>query len=360
MQVTVDEEGETRIIDHYIVSAPIPGFARRSRFKVGDHVSAGDVLVELEPMRPTVLDPRARAEAQARVAAAAAALRAAEQDAEAARSEAELAETGLRRVRELVEKSLASQDQLDQANTRVLSTRASRRSAEFVVDVARFELEAANTALKYSGADDVLPAEIVRLRAPVDGDILKLYQESAAAVAAASPLVEIGNPRSLEAVVDVLSADAVRIEPGMRVIFKRWGGGPPLEGRVRRVEPVGFTKISALGVEEQRVNVISDFVSPPEQWVRLGDAYRVDASFVIWERDKALQIPASALFRHGNGWAVFVVADGAARLRTVEIGHRSGLLAHITEGLEAGETVITHPNDSIGDGTRVEPLNNDS
>jgi HlyD family secretion protein len=356
MQVTVEEEGRTRVIDRFVVSAPIDGYARRSAFDVGDPVRQGDVLAELEPTRSAVLDPRSRAEAQARVAAADAALHAAEQRADSAKTAAELARTEYNRARDLVGRKLAPQEQLDQATARLRSTKAEQRSAEFGVEVAQFQLEAAKTALRYSGAEATRPAEIVRIRAPVDGNILKIYQKSEGAVTSGAPLVEVGNPRSLEVVVDVLSADAVRIEPGMRVIFKRWGGHPPLEGRVRTVEPVAFTEVSALGVEEQRVNVIADFVSDPKLWARLGDGYRVDAAFVIWEQDNVLQIPASALFRHGDGWAVYTVNDGIAHLSEVRIGHRSGLTAQVTGGLKEGATVITHPGDNVGDGSRVEPL----
>lgn len=356
MQATVEEEGQTRVIDRFVVSAPIAGYARRNPFDVGDQVKEGDVLEELEPTRSAVLDPRSRAEAQARVSASQASLNAAKQRADAARTQAELAQTEYRRVRDLVARNLAPQEQLDQANARLRSAKAEQRSAEFGVEVAQFQLEAARTALKYSGAEDTPPAEIVRIRAPVDGSILKIYQKSEGAVASGTPLMEVGNPRSLEVVVDVLSADAVRIEPGMRVIFKRWGGNPPLEGRVRTVEPVAFTKVSALGVEEQRVNIIADFVSDPSRWARLGDGYRVDAAFVIWEQDDVLKIPASALFRHGDGWAVYTVNNGTADLTEVRIGHRSGLVAHVTKGLSEGATVITHPGDKIENGTRVEAM----
>jgi HlyD family secretion protein len=189
---------------------------------------------------------------------------------------------------------------------------------------------------------------------PVAGRILKLHRESEGIVAVAEPLVEVSNPRSLEVEVEVLSSDAVRISPGTRVLFERWGGDQPLEGAVRRIEPVGFTKISALGVEEQRVLVIADFTSPAETWERLGDNYRVEAVFVLWEGDNVLQVPASALFRLEQDWAVFVAANGHAGLRPVQVGHRSGLNAEITSGLQEGERVITHPGNEIEDGAAIE------
>jgi len=184
--------------------------------------------------------------------------------------------------------------------------------------------------------------------------VLRVLHESAGIVASGRVLLEVGDPRRLEVEVEVLSRDAVRIEPGGRVRFERWGGDRVLEGRVRTVEPTGFTKVSALGVEEQRVRVIADIGSPPEAWQKLGDGYRVEAGFIVWEDDDALTVPASALFRRDDGWAVFVVEDGRARLRPVETGPGSGLLTAVRQGLEAGETVIVHPGDEVEDGARVQ------
>ena len=189
---------------------------------------------------------------------------------------------------------------------------------------------------------------------PVTGRILSLIRESEGVVNAGQPLIEVGDPGLLEVEVEVLSADAVKITPGTEVRFERWGGEGALDGVVRIVEPVGFTKISALGVEEQRVSIVADIVSPAEQWQRLGDQYRVDAVFIVWRGDNVLHVPSSALFRNGQGWAAFVVEDGVARMREVEVGQRSGLRAEIRSGLTAGETVIVHPDDSIEDGTSIE------
>ena len=182
---------------------------------------------------------------------------------------------------------------------------------------------------------------------------LKINRESEGVIDVGQTLIEVGNPRTLEVVVEVLSADAVRISPGTKVIFERWGGEGTLEGVVRLVEPVGFTKISALGVEEQRVFVIADITSPPEQWQRLGDGYRVEAKFILWEEENVLQIPASSLFRHGDSWAVFAFQDDIAVRKTIEIGQRNGLSAQVVSGLNENENVITHPDDSIEDGVEV-------
>lgn len=354
LQVTVEEEGKTRVVDRFVISAPVPGYVRRIELKVGDAVSQGQVLVEIEPLRSVILDPRSRAEAQARVAAAEAALKVAQEDVQAAQAEADYAAAQLQRLRALFPKGYISVEALQQAEAAARRTQARRTSAQFAVEVAKFELEAARTALRYSVAQDSRKImEEAPVRAPVNGRVLKINHESEGVVQAGEPLLEVGDPNSLEVVVDVLSADAVRIAPGTRVLFERWGGGAPLEGSVRRVEPTGFTKISALGVEEQRVLVLADFTSPVEQWRRLGDGYRVEAKFILWEGDDVLQVPASALFRHREDWAVFVAENGRARLQAIKLGHRSGLAAEVVSPLREGDLVVVHPDDSIEDRARI-------
>jgi HlyD family secretion protein len=355
LQVTVEEEGKTRVIDRYVVSAPVAGYARRIDLQVGDTLHQGQVLLLLEPLRASVLDPRARAQAQANVGAAEAAVRAAEQVADAAVMEARLADTELRRIRDLRRKQLVPQADLDRAETRAHGAHSAQRSAEFAQDVANHELEVAHTALQYSAAQAPgKPAEQVSITAPVNGRVLKLYHESEGVVGAGEALIEIGDPTALEVEVEVLSSDAVRITPGMRVQFERWGGDGVLEGRVRQIEPAGFTKISALGVEEQRVRVIADITTEAQRWARLGDGYRIEARFILWRGDNVLQVPASALFRYQGGWAVFAVDGGRARRRGVLIGERNGLAAQVLKGVDAGVEVITHPDDTIDDGVRVE------
>jgi HlyD family secretion protein len=223
------------------------------------------------------------------------------------------------------------------------------------VNVAKHQLDAARTALRYTGNRSSNPEDMVQVLAPVSGRILKLQHECAGVVPRGEPLMEIGDTRSLEIETDVLSADAVKIKPGMSVLYERWGGENPLTGRVRRVEPVGFTKISALGVEEQRVLIISDITSPAEEWQTLGDGYRVESRFILWEDQDVLQIPASALFRSKGQWSLFVMRDDKARLRTVKVGRRNGLSAQILDGLAEGEAVITHPDNTITDGVGVKP-----
>ena len=354
LAVTVEEEGRTRVRDRFEVSAPVAGFVRRLDLDVGDSVVKSQVVAELEPLRSTVLDPRTHAEAQARVASAEYAIQAAEQKMAAAEAEASRAQHEFARRRKLRESGGVSQEEVDTAELLARRTAAEQRSAAFAVEVARFELEAARTALSYSAAQPT-PATIerVQVRSPVTGCVLKLVRQSEGVVAAGEVLIEIGDPAALEVAIDVLSSDAVRIAPGTLVRLSRWGGDADLLARVRVVEPAGFTKVSALGVEEQRVWVIADITSPPEQWQRLGDGYRVEASFVLWQGEDVLQVPAGALFRHGDGWAVFVVAGDRAVRRMVSLGHRSAEAAQVIDGLTSGERVVLHPSNRVEDGARV-------
>lgn len=353
LTVTIEEEGRTRVIDRYVISAPIDGVACRVQLEVGDPVEEGEMLLAISPLESQVLDPRTRAQARAQVAAAESALQAAREQAQAAAAAEQLAATEVKRLRPLMEKGMISRDVFDKALTEAQTTAAARRSADFSVEVARYELEAARTVLEYTFDPEHKPAERVPVRSPITGKILKVEHECEGPVRTGEPLLEVGDPSALEVEVDVLSADAVKIKPGMKVLFDRWGGEQLLEGRVRTVEPVGFTKISALGVEEQRVLVISDFTSPLEQWQRLGDGYRVEAQFVIWHEDDVLQVPASSLFRYNNGWALFVVEDGRARRREVNVGQRTGLTAQILSGVKPGESIINHPSDDVEDGGTI-------
>lgn len=354
LQITVEEEARTRVVDRYVLYAPVAGYLRRVDLDVGDEVALGETLAVLDPLRPSVLDPRARAEAEARVAAARAGLERTGAALRQVEAEAELAVEEYLRREGLLARELISRSEFDQALSRKNALTAARAAAASAVEVARFDLEAALAALRYSAAvDGDEPAETVPVRSPVSGRVLKVLQESAGVVSAGQPLLEVGDPRQLEVEVEVLSRDAVRIEPGGRVLFDRWGGEETLEGVVRTVEPTGFTKISALGVEEQRVLVIVDIDSPPESWQRLGHGYRVEAEFIVWERADALTVPASALFRRDDGWAVFVVDGGRARLQPVRPGPGSGLLTEVLEGVSAGDAVILHPDDAIDDGVPV-------
>ena len=351
LRVTLEQEGRTRVLDRYVVASPVTGHARRIPLEVGQAVVRGATVAELEPLRADTLDPRRQAEAAARIAAAGSALSGAEQRASAAASAAELAQAELQRVRALRLQGHVSSAAEDRAASDAQRSGAEQRSAQFAVAAARHELEAARTLLQYAGKPS--GTGLVTVRAPVAGKVLKIAHKSEGSVTSGQPLVEIGDPGALEVEVDLLSADAVRIPPGTRVVFERWGGEGALEGVVRMVEPAGFTKVSALGVEEQRVWVIVAFTSSASQWQRLGDGYRVESSFILWEGKDILQIPASAVFRDGEGWAVFAVEQGRAVKRSVQVGQRTGLLAQITSGLQAGDSVIIHPDDRVRDGVRV-------
>jgi HlyD family secretion protein len=354
LAITVEEEGRTRVRDRYVLHAPVAGYLRRIELDVGDAAPLGATLATLDPLRPATLDQRSRAEAGARVAAARAELAGREAAARQAVAEAELAAAEFARREGLVEKGLVSRSQFDEARSRMRATEAARRAATAAIEVARYELEAANAALRFTSSGEAgNPLETVPVRSPVEGRVLAIRQESAGVVAAGQPLLEVGDPGELEVEVEVLSRDAVRIAPGGRVLLERWGGEDALEGAVRTVEPTGFTKVSALGVEEQRVRVIVDLASPPDAWRRLGDGYRVEAVFIVWEREDALTVPASALFRRDNGWAVFAVEGGRAREREVTVGPGSGLLTEIVGGIEEGATVVVHPGDAVSDGVRV-------
>ena len=351
LRVSVEQEGRTRLVDRYVVTAPVNGYARRIQLNVGDAIERGAPLVTLEPQRADVLDRRRRAEAEARVAAAEDSVSSAEERVAAAASNASRLEKELERIRALRLAGHVSAELEDKAASEAERNAAELRSAKFAVATARHDYEAARTALEFAATGS--GAGAVAVRAPVAGRVLKIPRKSEGAVAVGQPLIEIGDPRALEVEVDVLSADAVRIQPGTRVVFQRWGGEGALEGVVRIVEPVGFTKVSALGVEEQRVWVIVAFTSPPEKWQRLGDGYRVEANFILWESADVLRIPASALFREGNGWAIFAVEQGKAVKRRVEIGQRNGLSAQLVSGINAGEQVVVHPDDRVRDGVNL-------
>ncbi|NCF28501.1 MAG: HlyD family efflux transporter periplasmic adaptor subunit [Gammaproteobacteria bacterium] len=356
--VTVDEEGETRVRDVFVLSAPVAGRVRRIEAEVGDAIVAEQTVVaEIEPVDPAFLDLRSEAQAQAALSAAEANKVLAEAELVEAEAEFEFAGAELQRARRLIKAETISEQALDDAERRHKTTRAAVATAGARLQVRRFELERAQAQLispvrtrSTNGACDCVP-----LLAPVHGRILRVLHKSEGVVEAGDPLVEIGDPADLEVVVDFLSSDAVKIRPGQRVIIEEWGGGVALSGHIRLVEPFGFTKISALGIEEQRVDVIIDFTSPPADWQRLGHGYQVEARVVLWEGADVRKLPLTALFRSGDEWAVFVEQDGRARLRVVEVGRRTGLEAEIVESVGSGDRVVVSPSDRISDGVRIRP-----
>jgi len=356
LKVTVEEEGKTRVKDRFVVSATVTGFMRRIKLDVGDHVQKGKTLVELEPLKSNLLDPRSHATAEATVSSAKASVKVEEERARAAAADVEYTRKNFERIKKLYEGGYVAKDTLEQAETGAKRAEANLLSAEAAVKVARFELDKAHTALRHSAAESAkIQDKIVTIQAPVNGRVLKIYHESEKVVQSGEALIDIGDAKNLEVKVEVLSADAVKIKPETPVLFERWGGNSTLSGKVRVVEPTGFTKISSLGVEEQRVLVIVDITSFPKSGQILGDGYRLEASFIIWEGKDVLQVPASTLFRKQDGWAVFVVKNNKTLKREVKVGQRTGLAAEILSGLAEGEEVISHPENSIKDGTRVRP-----
>lgn len=354
LTVSIQEDGRTRIIDRYPISAPVNGMTCRMHLKVGTEVKQDETLLEIRPLPSAILDSRSRAQAQQSVSAAQASLQAAKQQQAALQATALQAELEVKRFQPMLSKGLISKDVFDKAQTQSQAANANLKTAEYQVKVAEHELEAAQVMLKYSsGETGSEQLELVKVKSPIDGRILKVNRQCDGPVSVGESMLEIGDPKQLEIEVDVLSADAVKIKPGMKVLFDRWGGDKPLEGEVRLIEPVGFTKVSALGVEEQRVWVIADFTSAPELWQRLGDAYRVEAEFVLWHEEEVLQIPSSAAFRYQGGWAVFTDENGTAKRKTIEIGKRNGLQIQVLSGLSETDSVINNPNETVEDGVKI-------
>ena len=352
LQVTIDDEGETRVRDRFVVSAPLPGRMRRIELEPGDPVTRNTTVALFEPADPALLDVRARAEVQARVRAAEAAVGAARADRERVRADLAFARTDLKRQRDLAEAAVTSRERVDAAERQVSTLEEGARSADFNVRAAEQQLEVARAALVQTRGGR---ANAIRLVSPIDGVVLRRLQESEAVVPTGQPLLEIGDVSRLEIVSDLLSTAAVRVRAGHKVLIEQWGGDSPLRGRVRRVEPSGFMKISALGVEEQRVNVVIDVESPRQEWPSLGDGYRVEVRIVVWERDRVLKVPTSSLFRHEGKWAVFRVENDRAVRRVVDIGERSGLEAEVRSGVQAGDRIVVYPSDQVADGVNVVP-----
>jgi HlyD family secretion protein len=337
--VTVDEEGETRVRDRFVVGAPVAGRVSRITAREGDSVRAGALLAR---MFPAPLDPRTRAEAAARLAAAEDAQRATAAAVAQARAAYEQAVRERQRAGQLASQNAIAAEERERIDLHVVVSARNVESAEFRAQAAEHEVEVARAALAANGVP-------IGIRAPVRGRILRVPEPSERVVAAGTPLVEIGDPARLEIVADLLSADAVQVSPAAAVLIEGWGG-QTLHGRVRRVEPSAFTKVSALGVDEQRVNVIVDLFEWP---AALGDRYRVEIRIVTWSADSVLSVPASALFRAGDAWHLFVVERGRAREREVAVGHRTSLDAEVIRGVRPGEVVIRYPSDRVRDGERV-------
>ncbi len=355
---TVTEEGRTRVHDAYVVSTPVSGRLRRVEVEPGDPVERGeDIVAYMAPSNPAVLDVRTREQARANVSAAEAALRLAQAERNRAVADLELTESELERQRYLRENDVASEAALDRAVREARSASAALDSADAAVSVRQAELANARAMLDgISGDREDAPQLIadIPIHAPASGRVLRLIQQSETTLPAGSPILEIGNvEHDLEILVELLSTDAVRVLPGQRVLIADWGGESDIDGVVERVDPWGFTKFSALGVEEQRVNSVIRFANPDERPQGLGHGYRVVVRIVIWENENALVVPSSALFRDGDDWAVFAVRSGRARRVRVEIDRNNGLQAHIVSGLEEGDRVVLYPSSAIFEGAAV-------
>jgi HlyD family secretion protein len=355
MQVLVEEDGKTRIRERYVVSAPLAGRLLRVTLDVGDPVVADQtILAVMEATDPELLDPRALAQAKSRVGAAERRLQSTQAELVRLESMLQFAEKEMGRVRQLVEQNAASEREFLERELEFRQRTEEVRSAGYKVDIAEYELQLERDALLLTDPEHHGPHEMeLRIKAPIDGRVLRIYQESAAVLEAGSSLMEIGDPLDLEIVADVLSRDAVMIAPGNPVRLQHWGGEKPLAGRVRLVEPSGFTKLSALGVEEQRVNVVIDLNETADKRPQLGDGFRVDCQIIVWESPDILQVPTSALFRLNENWQVFTVTDSTAQMTTVDIGKNNGTWAEVRSGLSEGDRVITHPGDTIDHGVRV-------
>jgi HlyD family secretion protein len=355
--VTVDEEGQTRVRNRYVVASPAGGHLRRIELKAGAVVEAGvTVLAVLETGGADLLDARGLAQARARVLGAESAREQAA--ARRAGAEANLRQTRIEldRTRMLFGQKFSTQQELDLVITREAVALQDERAAAFGLQVAEHELEQARASLLRARPGEAAEPEALSVFSPVSGRVLRVMEESARTVMAGTPLLEVGDPTDLEVRIEVLSRDGVAIPPGARVFLDQWGGAEPLEARVLLVEPSAFTKVSALGVEEQRVNVIADFVDPAEKRSALGDGFRVEARIVRWSADDVLRVPAGALFQRAGVWHAFVVEGGRARLREVKAGQGNGLETEILAGLAEGDRVVVYPGDRVADGARVKAL----
>lgn len=351
LTVYVTEEGKTRIRNRYVLSSPVAGQMRRVTLRPGDQVKAREAVTVIEPGLAPLLDARSKAQAEARVEATSAARKKAEQALEMAKTSAQFAKTNWDRVQSTDNRGSISATDRDKFQREFEMSAREVRAAEFSLQIADYELTQAKAALLQMGGES--GGTTIDVRAPVDGQVLRVHQESATTVAPGAPILEIGDPRDLEIEAEILSRDAVNIKPGAEVQIEQWGGSTTLKGRVRRIEPAAFTKISALGVEEQRVIVLSDLDHPPGEAGALGDRYRVEVRVAVWHGDKVMLVPAGALFREGSEWQTFVHRAGVAHKTVVKTGRTDGRLTQVLDGLHEGDEVLLHPPDSVKDGIAV-------
>ncbi len=354
--VSVTQDGKTRIKERFVISSPLAGQLERIELRPGDRVKKGETcLAAVRPRSPQLLDSREIAQAEARVKAGEAVVQRSWRARQAAEASMDFAKAEVQRARSIAQERVISRSELDGAEMLFRMRKAELEEGSLAEVIAKFELELAKAALSYAQPADPKverPADL-EIRAPIDGQVLRVWEESSKVIAASTPLLELGDPADLEVEVDVLSSDAVQIQPGTEAWLEHWGGEYDLEARVRLVEPSGFTKISALGVEEQRVNIILDLIDPLEKRPTLGDGFRVEARIVLWKGIDLIKAPIGSLFRREDAWAVFVIHEGTVMTHEVEIGHRGGNEVEIMKGLQVGDRVVLHPNDTLSDGKRI-------
>ena len=349
---TVVDDGKTRVRDRYVIAAPLAGSVERIRLEPGDAVRHGQVVALLTPTAPAFLDARTARELQERIGAADAQLARARAEALKVLAQRDQARADLGRQEKLAAGGFVSPTAREQAELALRTAERAVDAARFAEEAARHDAAQARAALsRYKSGAPTAKWDVI---SPVNGSVLKVHQKSESPVALGTPLLEIADARSLEAVVDVLSQDAVAIRPGMAARVELGTGVPPVPARVRLIEPSAFTKVSALGVEEQRVNVVLDFAGPLDHVWTMGDGFRVEAHIVTHREDKAIKVPVGALFREGDGWAVFLALDGRAAKRAVKVPRRNGAEAMVEEGLQPGDRVIVYPSDALRDGAKIE------
>jgi HlyD family secretion protein len=349
---TVADDGKTRVRDRYVVSAPLAGRIERIDLEPGDPVRQGQIVAMLTPTAPAFLDERTVRELTERIGAAEAQLARAKAETLKVQAQRDQARADVERQARLSKEGFVSATALEQAQLNLRTMERAADAARFAEDAAGHDVAQARAALsRYKSGT---PTAGWPVTSPVTGSVLKLVQKSEGAVALGAPLLEVADPRTLEIVVDVLSQEAVGIRPGMPARIELGSGVPPLAARVRLVEPAAFTKVSALGVEEQRVNVILDFAEPLDKVQTIGDGFRVDAHIVVFRQDDSVMVPVGALFRDGTGWAAFVIDGNRARKRAVEVPRRNGAEALVASGLQAGERVVVYPSDALKDSARIE------
>ncbi len=352
LTVQISEEGKTRVKNRYVVAAPVSGKMRRVLLKPGDQVTAGEtILTSIDPAPSSLLDPRSRAQAEAVVSLHKASRQQAAELLEARRAALKMADADRDRVRSLTRAGSLSDSERDRMEAEASMKAAEVRAAEFSLQVIDYEIIQAEAALAQPESNS--SNSLVDVKSPVSGRVLKVIQESEMIITPGAPILEIGDPGDIEIEAEILSRDAVAIKAGDPVEVEQWGGAFPIKGIVRRVEPAAFTKISALGVEEQRVIVLIDLIDIPEAAKSLGDRYRVEVRVATWHANDALVIPAGSLFREGNLWKTYVFKNDTAKLTTVEAGQSDGRFTEILSGIQAGEEVLLHPPDTVKDGAAV-------